>query len=185
MHVANNCNDAAEADAAERQKRYHENAIVYGTTGAFELDLLLTQYYGKNIRSKTGDNLIVDEGDTLLIDNLGNTLHIFHSIQDLKHLNYVFVSIWRAVHAKDVIYYESSVAIVKQLIQSQIRDGPLLFPNWLDDYVQSRLHIWIRNAYNAKSMEEGDQYKLYETGRKRGEVVVVDLYTGVEMPSTH
>lgn len=185
MKVSNNCDAEAEEDPIVRGKRYHEHAIIYGTTGAFQRDILLTKYYNMNIRKKAGDCLIVDEVDTLFIDSVANTLFISHDIRDLNHLNQMFVSIWMAVQGPDVAFYsESSLLLVKQFIQSQVGKGNLHVPRWLKTFADNRLDIWIRSAYNAKSMEEGDQYALYESGPKRGQVVVIDLYTGVEMPST-
>ena len=73
----------------------------------------LTKYYGKDIRMKNATCLIVDEVDSMCIDNMCNTLYISHQIADLRYMSDIFVYIWQAVNAHDTGIY--SIQNVKKV----------------------------------------------------------------------
>ncbi|CAF4703939.1 unnamed protein product, partial [Rotaria magnacalcarata] len=80
-----NCDDACEnpgTGQAERKERYQQNEIIYGETAYFQRDILLTEFFAKDIRDRIGDILIVDEVDNMVIDNAEKTLYISHGIAD-------------------------------------------------------------------------------------------------------
>jgi hypothetical protein len=185
ISVSNNCDDKAENNEDERAHRYKTNDVIYGEAGCFQRDILLSRHFDKKIRSQLAPCVIVDEVDSMFIDTVGNTLYISHSIENLKHLNDVLVQIWTAVHGADAIEAtEANVVKVAEFISGQITTGALLVPNQLRDFTINRIEIWIRSAYQAKMMSVDDQYTTVSSGKRRGEVVVMDLYSGVEQMTT-
>jgi preprotein translocase subunit SecA/chromosome segregation ATPase len=186
--VANNCDTEAEQDEDKRKARY-ANQVVFGDTGSFQRDLLLTQFFNKNIRASVAGALIVDEVDSMFIDSAANTLYISHKIDDLRYLDSVFVLIWTAVAtgADTQQYNERSVELVERLVLSKLagEDGDCVVPAQLTAFVKARLRTWIRSAYTAKLMDPNEQYTIIKGGAKNGTATVMDLSTGVEQLSTH
>ncbi|CAF3937304.1 unnamed protein product [Rotaria sp. Silwood1] len=89
LKAGNNCDEACDATGTgdkERKERYEQNDIIYGETGYFQRDILLTNFFNKNIRDCIGNSLIVDEVDNMVIDNAEKTLYISHSITDIRYL---------------------------------------------------------------------------------------------------
>jgi preprotein translocase subunit SecA len=105
IKVSCNCDAIADGNEAVRRERYENNNVMYGVIGHFQRDILLTKYYGKDIRMKPATCLIVDEVDSMCIDNLCNTLYISHQIADLRYMSDMFVFIWQAVNARDTGVY--------------------------------------------------------------------------------
>ena len=113
IKVSCNCDAAADNNETLRRERYENNHVIYGEIGHFQRDLLLTKYYGKDIRMKNATCLIVDEVDSMCIDNMCNTLYISHQIADLRYMSDIFVYIWQAVNAHDTGIY--SIQNVKKV----------------------------------------------------------------------
>ena len=185
--VGNNCDVAANNDIELRKTRYKNN-VVYGDTGSFQRDLLLTQFFNKNIRDSVAPALIVDEVDSMFIDSAATTLYISHNIEDLHYLDSIFVTIWMAVAtgADTQDYNEYNVRMIESLILQKMadKDDDCLVPAKLVDFAKARLRTWINSAYTAKSMDPSEQYTIMESGMNQGVATVMDLNTGVEQTNT-
>ena len=157
ISVSNNCDADANANEKLRRERYEKNAVVYGEIGHFQRDILLTKYYDKDIRKELASCLIIDEVDSMCIDNMCNTLYISHQIADLRYLKEIYCYIWQAVNARDTWQYSvANVEKVKEYIEKLSGDKQLHFPSNLKEFIARRLKIWINNAYVAKEqIEEG------------------------------
>lgn len=189
LRSSNNCDDACDAPGTgedERKQRYKNNDIIYGETGYFQRDILLTQFFGKEIRPRIGDSLIVDEVDNMVIDNAEKTLYISHSITDMRYLREVFIKIWFAVNGRHEQYYsEENVDKIYEYIQKLLEDEELEVPATLRKFVDRELKTWITNAYSAKYMEDNDSYIIGDNeSHKQGEVLIMDKDTGVEQMSS-
>lgn len=186
INVSNNCDAKADADESLRRDRYAKNEVIYGEIGHFQRDLLLTKYYNKNIRSQLANCLIIDEVDSMCIDNMCNTLYISHQIADLRELKEIYVYIWQAVNSKDTDEHTAhNIEQVQKYIEKLIDDKQIQYPSNLEPFVRRRLKIWINNAFMAKlQIEEGNHYSVLDSGKKIGECVINDLQTGVEQMNT-
>ena len=186
IKVSNNCDAEANSDEKIRKERYENNDVIYGEIGHFQRDILLTKYYDKEIRGQLGTSLIIDEVDSMCIDNMCNTLYISHQIADLRYLKDILIYIWQAVNMRGTdVYTTRNVEEIKRYIEELIQDGQINFPKTLENFVERRIKIWINNAYLAKlHMEEGNQYSVLGRGKKVGEAVINDLQTGVEQLNT-
>ena len=186
ISVSNNCDMEASQNETVRQNRYQNNQVIYGVIGNFQRDLLLTKYYGKPIRKELATCLIVDEVDSMCIDNMCNTLYISHQIADLKYLKDVYVYIWQAVNMFDTAEYTvSNVDKIKSFIELKIKEKNIVYPSSLQEMIDRKIKMWIENAYLAKTnIHEGDQYSIISKGRQTGQAVINDLQTGVEQLNT-
>ena len=120
-----------------RKDAYTQNQIVYGTVSAFQRDILLDDFHGEDvgIGARKRGFVIVDEVDSLLLDNGQNLLILSHQIPNMDSLEAVFVYIWNFVHSKDGRYgTEDDVKAVKEqmidMVHGIIRKTDLhnLFP---------------------------------------------------------
>lgn len=187
INVSNNCDSDCQTEI-ERKKRYANCEVIYGDSGSFQRDFLLTKYLGKNLRKNgIGDCVIIDEADSALIDNAQKTLYLSHAIEDLQYLRELFLIIWSAIQNPEFyVHTQNNVSKVLKVIQSQIADKSITIPGgrYLDEFIKRRLKTWIKSAYTARDLQEGDQYVEASGGEKRGQAVVMDLYTGVEQLNT-
>ncbi len=186
INVTNNCDAAADANEATRKERYEQNTVVYGEIGHFQRDLLLTKYYNKGIRKQLATCLIIDEVDSMCIDNMCNTLYISHQIASLRELKDIYIRIWQATNLSGSSEYTTrNVDQVKKYIERLIDERQIKIPFNLKEFVERRLKTWITNAYLAKlHIEEGNHYSVLESGKRIGESVINDLQTGVEQMNT-
>ncbi|RNA08536.1 pre translocase subunit, partial [Brachionus plicatilis] len=186
LNVSNNCDLDASQYEHVRQNRYQNNQVIYGVIGNFQRDLLLTKYYAKPIRKELATCLIVDEVDSMCIDNMCNTLYISHQIADLKYLKDVYMYIWQAVNMFDTAEYTvKNVEKIKSFIELKIKESQIVYPASLQEMIERKIKIWIENAYLAKTtIQEGDQYSIISKGRQSGQAVINDLQTGIEQLNT-
>lgn len=177
--VSNNCDQTAQKNLEERQKRYSA-PVVYGDVGSFQRDILLTKFLGKPILgNRDNEIIIVDEVDSMLLDKNDNTLYLSHDIPDLRHLMQLYIEIWCSVHSPELnIPSEENIQKVLERTQMRINDKSISIPKCLESFVNYRLKIWIEMAYSAKAMTLNDQYILEK------EIIVMDNDTGVEQMDT-
>uniref|UniRef100_A0A914DZB2 Chloroplast protein-transporting ATPase n=1 Tax=Acrobeloides nanus TaxID=290746 RepID=A0A914DZB2_9BILA len=96
IQVGHNCMEELD----QRTVVYNNCDVVYGDLANFQRDYLLDTFYGKNILgSRTRLNAIVDEVDSMLLDNGNNMLYLSHDIPGMDHLQSLFVFIWKCVNS--------------------------------------------------------------------------------------
>ncbi|CAF3446708.1 unnamed protein product [Rotaria socialis] len=189
LNVSNNCDDDCDnpkTGQALRKERYQENQIIYGETGYFQRDILLTKFFGKDIRDRIGDILIVDEVDNMFIDNAEKILYISHNIADMRHLRDLFIQIWVSVNNRvEQFYSEENVEKIHKYIKLMIKNKDLQIPRTLTKFIDINLKTWITNAYTAKYIESNDSYIIGDIeSTKHGEILIMDKDTGVEQMNT-
>ncbi len=186
ISVSNNCDSEANSNENLRKERYEKNTVIYGEIGHFQRDILLTKYYDKNIRNQLGTCLIIDEVDSMCIDNMCNTLYISHQIADLRYLKEIYCYIWQAVNLKDTKEYTIvNVNKIVEFIEKLIKENRIHYPRSLDEFIVRKLKTWINNAYIARDhIQEGNHYSILGSGKKINEAVINDLQTGVEQMNT-
>ncbi|PAV65935.1 hypothetical protein WR25_11958 [Diploscapter pachys] len=91
IRVSHNCDEDIE-----KRKEAYKCAVVYGDITRFERDYLLHSFYKKNVLgSRTRCNVIVDEVDSMLLDNGSNMLYLSHEVAGIELLEPLFVFIHR------------------------------------------------------------------------------------------
>ncbi|PAA56524.1 hypothetical protein BOX15_Mlig033771g1 [Macrostomum lignano] len=91
-HVSVDCNIEHEDP-----KKCYESCIVYGTVSSFAGDTLRHEFQFKDIRGSRGfDSIIVDEVDSLLLDQGVQLTYLAQDAGDMKMLDPIFATIFRA-----------------------------------------------------------------------------------------
>ncbi|CAF2143561.1 unnamed protein product [Rotaria magnacalcarata] len=86
-------------DIDQRAQTFSKCDVVYGDLSSFQRDYLLNRFYGKNILDKRNfESVIVDEVDSMLLDNGNNMLYLSHDIPDMEKLQSLFIFIWESVN---------------------------------------------------------------------------------------
>ncbi len=76
------------------KKSVYEKNIVYGTISEFIGDILRTEYLGQDVRGKRKfDIVIADEVDSMLYDNLTQSIRLANNLPELDHLVPLFAII--------------------------------------------------------------------------------------------
>lgn len=177
--VGHNCDEDNDT-----RKQSYRKTIVYGDTSTFERDYLLDIFHRTNIRGdRPYDVAVIDEVDSIFLDKGDQMLFLSSAIPGMNHLELLFIYIWIAVHARDLPKGSDSIKAVKAVIERQIQHGEIQYPKFLNDFVKSRLEIWVESAFIARnSLDRDNSYRVSAADRA---VVVMDKSTGVQMKSTH
>lgn len=186
LEASINC---AQDDEANKQA-YLAN-IVYGEVSAFEGHILHDKYQHEDIFKERYQNrekcLIVDEVDSMLLDNCKSMLYLSHDIQALKSTESLFTFIWAAVLGEDESSYENfdeAVESVKLGIKAYIETKEINISEYLKNFCNAKLTYWIKSAFQAKQMQHDDHFILEkDKDTKEHRIVVMDKKTGVELYS--
>ena len=164
-----------KATPAEKRQQYAAD-ITYGTNNEFGFDYLRDNMAGKLVdKTQRGHNYaIVDEVDSILIDEARTPLIISGRVADAAKLYYRFASIVRALQ-RDVDYeVEEDKRVVVPLEPGIERVEASLGIDNLYDEVQQNLVHQMTVALKAKELYKRDKDYIV-TG---GEVKIVDEFTG-------
>ncbi|ETN81002.1 hypothetical protein NECAME_08804 [Necator americanus] len=92
--VSHNCDEDME-----KRKNAYSCRVVYGDITRFERDHLLHNFYKRNILgSRVRCNVIIDEVDSMLLDNGSNMLYLSHNIPGLEQLESLFLFIHKQIY---------------------------------------------------------------------------------------
>ena len=129
-------------DIEQRTQIFNSCDVIYGDLSSFQRDYLLDRFYGKNILG-THDfgNVIVDEVDSMLLDNGNNMLYLSHDIPNMDKLQSLLVFIWRSVNRPiesidDLQQFYDSSAIKESIIADLY--GAVM-PDEVDEIVWKKL----------------------------------------------
>ena len=163
------------ASSAEKRSQYAAD-ITYGTNNEFGFDYLRDNMAGKlTEKTQRGHNYaIVDEVDSILIDEARTPLIISGRVADAAKLYYRFASIVRALK-RDLDYeVEEDKRVVVPLEPGIEKVEAALDIENLYDEVQQNLVHQMQVALKAKELYKRDKDYIV-TG---GEVKIVDEFTG-------
>jgi preprotein translocase subunit SecA len=160
---------------AEKRRQYAAD-ITYGTNNEFGFDYLRDNMAGTLAdKVQRGHNFaIVDEVDSILIDEARTPLIISGRIADAAKLYYRFASIVRSLH-RDVDYeVEEDKRVVVPLEAGIEKVEQALGVDNLYDEVQQNLVHQLQVALKAKELYKRDKDYIIANG----EVKIVDEFTG-------
>ena len=191
LKAAINCDD----DDSRNQQAYKSH-IVYGDVGSFQRDVLKFETeagsadYKKRYSDMTRTCLIVDEVDSMFLDKGRHMLYLSHESPALKHLESLFLVIWSSVLSiapeelgeqvmVDAVLEQTATDLIKLIENKRIS-----VPSYLTDFCKHKMQFWVRSAYQARFMEENDQFiidrKTKDDADKSKQIFPVDKQTGVE-----
>jgi len=174
-------------DEDQNHQAYQSN-IVYGDIASFEGHILHDEYEQQPIfkdryLNKT-KSLIIDEVDSMFIDNCKNMLYLSHEIDSLKSIEPLFTYIWSAVLGENEENYENidaAVFTVETAIKNFIKDKNIIVPDYLKEFCDVKLSYWIKSAFQAKHMNHDDHFILdNEKNSNERRIIVIDKKTGLE-----
>jgi preprotein translocase subunit SecA len=155
--------------------------VLYGTISNFQFDYLKDSFEGFNIRNQRRfGQVILDEVDSMLVDNGGQIAKIASPHPGMESLRYIYIKIWQQLYTaeKSLIQERKKKAeelsknffdkegpnlhdekfvpekpereIIKQKIRDSNPTDVPLIPAHVEDYVKRNLDLWINNALHAK-----------------------------------
>ncbi len=145
--------------------------IVYGSTENFQYDLLKHEFSMLKTRGdRKFECAIIDEVDSLLIDESSNTAMLSAVIPSMNYLDSIFISIWFYMKKGN------DDGKIVELINNDIYNLKLIFvPTNLKDFVEFKLKTWIKNARLVdKNYKEGIQYRISDE-----KIKIINLNSGV------
>jgi preprotein translocase subunit SecA len=160
---------------AEKRVQYAAD-ITYGTNNEFGFDYLRDNMAGRLVdKTQRGHNYaIVDEVDSILIDEARTPLIISGRVADAAKLYYRFASIVRSLQ-RDVDYeVEEDKRVVVPLDEGITKVEAALGIENLYDEVQQNLVHQMQVALKAKELYKRDKDYIIQNG----EVKIVDEFTG-------
>ena len=181
----------------EDRKKTYQNNIIYGEVAAYQGDILESEFNKKDVvGSRYHDMnkvcLIVDEVDSMCLDKAKDVLYLSHNIDGLKWLETVFVYVWIAV-LKEAPESEADLSKnaekVSKGIMESIKSKDIFVPEHLKSYVNSKIKIWVENAFQAKGMNVNNEFVIdkYSQGSEtdvQKRIIVLDKDVGVEQYSS-
>ena len=144
-------------DIDQRIQVFNNCDVIYGDLSSFQRDYLLDRFYGKNILgTRIFKNVIVDEVDSMLLDNGNNMLYLSHDIPNMDKLQSLFVFLWRSVNRpinsiEDLNEFYDNTAIK----QSVIAD---LYGMIMRDEVEDK--VW-KVLIESKTIDEDGRLLIY------------------------
>ncbi|XP_034005938.1 protein translocase subunit SecA-like [Trematomus bernacchii] len=189
LKIRVNCNTNKQV---EHLKECYECNVVYGTAEAFAGHWLGKRFERiDTFEQRKIQCAIVDEVDSLMLDKGNHFVYIASDMPALQHLNPLLAFIWTTAkkYSNGFCHYiysdtESKVRAAEEEIKHALHFTPCelnedriacYVPGFLADLVNSKLKVWIENAFKAQTMTEDREYTL----EKHGIVPVDYSSTGV------
>src|SRR5215204_938364 len=160
---------------AEKRQQYAAD-ITYGTNNEMGFDYLRDNMAGKLVdKTQRGHNYaIVDEVDSILIDEARTPLIISGRVADAAKLYYKFASVARSLRRDEDYEVDEEKRTVAPLESGIERVEQALGLDNLYDEVQQNLVHQLTAALKAKELYKRDKDYIIQ----HGEVKIVDEFTG-------
>nr|CAH7769926.1 unnamed protein product [Callosobruchus chinensis] len=130
--------------------------IVYGSINNFQFDHLKHSFLGLSTRgARPFDKIILDEVDSMIIDNASHIAKLSNPMPGMESLKYVYINIWQAL-------YKAEAKVVQELkdtLKSKVEDisdndqAPVLYESFLNELQNSiipRIKDYIRSSNPTK-----------------------------------
>lgn len=153
----------------------YEKNIVYGDALMFEGDILEVEF-SKDPNSKRAKNpgrgfrcIIIDEVDSMCIDNLGSSTRLSSSFPSYEYLKILYPLIYNSLniidehmdngyYGKDLneekrkeIVVENLIKVTKELLDKNKKsEERFILPKNLKKYIENQIPYWSNSAYDAK-----------------------------------
>ncbi|KAL4465263.1 hypothetical protein ABPG74_001977, partial [Tetrahymena malaccensis] len=173
-------------DYYEGEKNCYLSDIVYGEASQFQFDTLNDQYHQNQTlagRLKYKRVVIIDEVDSMLIDDSSRISKLTSIIPLMDCFQLVYLKIWKRVisiqkeipqfndeleNSDDFIQFkqediqEGNIKNLQNTIRDEIvwfvNENMIKVPNNLKDYYDNQLEKWIENAFRALHMKKNIDY---------------------------
>ena len=166
-------------DDDEEEIPLYKKNIVYGDTLMFEGDILSLEF-SRNPNSKRAKNpnrgfkcIIIDEVDSMCIDNLGSSTRLSSSFPSYEYLKIIYPLIYNNLNLIDEhmdkgfygkiedeeqrksIVVENLIDVTEKLIKENkenpnYKEVKFLLPKNLKSFIKNQIKYWCNTAYQAK-----------------------------------
>ena len=190
-----------KVDHCIKDKNSHERGpkkcyladVVYGDAHNFQADILSDKYMLEGTRNnREYDVIIVDEIDSMFVDNYATSTLLSSEKPYMKRLNYILISMW--IHLSfnidlyhmtkdDIIHNKGNLmSSMKKIGEEILEDNKSLYSKYLYDFAKDQLkEKWPNSAIEAALMVENERYLV-----NNGKIEPVDNEnTGVIQHNTH
>ena len=175
-------------------KQCYQSDIVYGNSSQFQFDLLRHEFSLLNTRtldkqkgmSRRFDAVIIDEVDSMLIDDNNTLARLADQLPGMEWLNPLLYGVWRCIdsEAKPESKRDAIIDNMRKLLTDPNSD--LKLPTHLTRFVYDSIPTWVDHAILAKVEYRLDHHYMIkpdETRTKR--IMPIDFSnTGSVQPST-
>ncbi|XP_055522380.1 protein translocase subunit SecA-like [Wyeomyia smithii] len=98
----------ADEKYSHGKRACYEADIVYGSIGNFQFDYLRDSFMGLETRAgRTFENIMLDEVDSMIIDNASHIAKLSGPFPGMENLRYVYIKIWIELHkAEEIVVRE-------------------------------------------------------------------------------
>jgi hypothetical protein len=136
--------------------------------------------------SRRFDAVIIDEVDSMLIDENNTLARLADQLPGMEWLNPLLCGIWRCIdsEASPASKRDNIIDNIRQLLSDP--DSDLKLPTHLTDFVHESIPIWIDHAILAKVEYRLDHHYIIKPDESRTKrIMPIDFSnTGVVQPST-
>ena len=167
--------------------------IVYGDAHIFQGDILSDKYMLEGTRNNRDfDVIIVDEIDSMFVDDYGKSTLLSSEKPYIKRLNYSLISMWIYLSynidtqiwaiAEMKKNKKAIIEALRRLGQTILEKIKSIYPEYLYNYAKDQLkEKWRNSAMEAVLMVENERYRI-----NNGKVEPIDNEnTGVIEHNTH
>ncbi|CAF4455695.1 unnamed protein product, partial [Didymodactylos carnosus] len=183
-----------ETNYTSGPKLCYQADIVYGNSSQFQFDLLRHEFSLLNTRTldkdkgliRRFDAVIIDEVDSMLIDENNTLARLADQLPGMEWLNPVLYGIWSCIDSEKEpsVKRDQIIDNMRKLVSDPKSD--LKLPQHLKRFIDESIPIWIDHAILAKVEYRLDHHymiKSDETRTKR--IMPIDFSnTGVVQPCT-
>ncbi len=194
LTVGENAKKERQEDAV-RRAIYQKN-IVYGTVRNFQFDLILTDFYRRNIRGERGFGVVlVDEVDSMLYDDRHNRAKISEACPAMDHLTVVLGAIWCRVHnlRKQIRMINGEWHHIKETPFQDASDGGVLLPegsklsdcservNDLSGYMQAQTETYMLRLLRPLAPAERKNLEAYRAQEHHAQQLSMQAQEGQDV----
>jgi preprotein translocase subunit SecA len=106
-------------ESGDQDKIGYTADILYGTISNFQFDYLKDTFEGFNLRSdREFGQVILDEVDSMLVDNGGHIAKLASPYPGMESLRYIYIKIWEELHKAEKSLAEEVEAKIKLILKS-------------------------------------------------------------------
>ncbi|MCG8340675.1 MAG: hypothetical protein MI674_05410, partial [Cytophagales bacterium] len=162
------------------KRNVYQRAIVYGTAGEFQGDILRDEFSGENFRGDRGFGVVlVDEVDDMLFDKRAYRILLASQMPAMNHLEIVLATVWSQVNtmARHLIEKEGQTFCVTEDFQVDGEKITLFSDNDLCDcllpvddkesFIKAKTQEHLENLLRKLSPEERAAWQKYRTFNAR------------------
>ena len=159
------------SDDVHNKKNCYDKNVIYGDTHNFQADFLYDKYHKSGIRiNRKCDIIIVDEIDSMFIDEYGKSTLLASNKPFMSRLNFFLILMWLRFPKNNSVedcknnkktIEEKTEEFINNIIKGNNESlSPPKLPDYLNIYVKQEAKRLADSNLNAFIMEENVKYQV-------------------------